>query len=61
MADVIFDVPEFSKAERLDMAYRAWKSDSNTDSIRKLATNFGVPSSSLFGRIKGALSKTEAI
>ena len=61
MADVIFDVPEFSKAERLDMAYRAWKSDSNTDSIRKLATKFGVPSSSLFGRIKGAVSKAEAI
>jgi hypothetical protein len=23
--DIVFDVPEFSTAERLDMAYRAWK------------------------------------
>jgi hypothetical protein len=59
MSDVIFDVPEFSKVERLDMAYRAWKSDGNTDSIYKLATNFGVPYSSLRDRTKGALSSKE--
>jgi hypothetical protein len=61
MSDVIFDVPEFSKAERLDIAYRAWKSDGNTDSIQKLATKFGVLAMSLHRRIKGALSKKEAI
>ena len=59
MTDVIFDVPEFSKADRLDMAYRAWKSDGNTESIRKLATKFGVSHSSLHGRTKGALSQRE--
>jgi len=59
MADVIFDVPEFSKADRLDMAYRAWKSDSNTDSIRKLAAKFGVSHTSLYGRTKGARSQRE--
>jgi len=59
MADVIFDVLEFSKAERLEMAYRAWKSDGNTDSIRKLATKFGVPYASLHGRTKGVLSRKE--
>jgi Tc5 transposase DNA-binding domain len=55
MGDVIFDVLEFSKAERLDIAYRAWKSDSNTDSIQKLAMKFGVLYASLQGRIKGAI------
>jgi hypothetical protein len=59
MGDVIFDVLEFSKAERLDMAHRAWKSDGNTDSMRKLATNFGVLYASLHGRTKGALSTKE--
>ena len=61
MDDIVFDVPEFSKAERLDLAYRAWKSDNNTDSIRKLAMRFGVPASTLHDRTKGAISKVEAI
>ena len=60
MEDVIFEVLEFSKAERLDIAYRAWKSDDNTESIRKLAAIYGVPHTSLYGRTKGAMSKTEA-
>ena len=40
--DVVFDVPEFSTAERLDMAYRAWKDTSNRLSIRAIASKFRV-------------------
>src|SRR5450432_4672405 len=61
MDDVIFEVPEFSKAERLDMAYKAWSSDGNTTSIWKLATMYGVPYATLHGRTKGAASKLESI
>jgi hypothetical protein len=61
MEDVIFDVLEFSKAERLDLAYRAWKSDGNTDSICKLATIFGVSHTSLYRRTKGTPLKTESL
>jgi Tc5 transposase DNA-binding domain/helix-turn-helix, Psq domain len=60
MDDVIFEVPEFSKAERLDLAYRAWKSEDNTTSMRKLATMYGVSYASLYGRTKGAISKVES-
>jgi hypothetical protein len=38
--DIVFDVPEFSTAERLDMAYRAWKDTDNTLSIRAIARKF---------------------
>jgi len=40
--DVVFDVPEFSTAERLDIAYRAWKDTDNTLGIRALAKKFKV-------------------
>jgi hypothetical protein len=40
--DIIFEVPEFLKEERLDMAYRAWKDPENALSIRGLATKFKV-------------------
>src|SRR5450432_912354 len=61
MDDVIFEVPEFSKAERLDMAYKAWSSDGNTTSIWKLAAMYGVLYATLHGRTKGAASKLESI
>jgi hypothetical protein len=40
--DIVFEVPEFSKIERLDIAYRAWKETDNTLSIRQLAMKFKV-------------------
>jgi len=58
--DVVFDVPEFSRAERLDMAHRAWNDAGNTISIHAIARKFQVSYSSLQKRTKGAISKRES-
>jgi Tc5 transposase DNA-binding domain len=58
--DVVFDIPEFSTAERLDMAYRAWKDTGNTLSLRAIASKFQVSRTTLQGRAKGAIPKRES-
>src|SRR5450432_4026227 len=57
MDDIVFDVPEFSTTERLDMAYGAWKDANNTKSIRAIASKYQVSQSTPQGRTKGALPK----
>src|SRR5450432_253977 len=58
--DIVFDVLEFSNAQRLDIAYRAWKDADNTMSIRAIAGRYQVSQSSLQKRTKGAISKNES-
>src|SRR5271170_3508751 len=58
--DIVFEVPEFSNAERLDMSHRAWQRPDRTMSIRKIAKVYGVSQSTLQKQTKGTISKAEA-
>ena len=50
-------LPEFSKSERIELAYKAWKELDNM-SIRKAARIHGISYTTLLGRTKGTLSDT---
>jgi hypothetical protein len=58
-SDVYYDVLEFTKAQRLDLAAKAWEK-SNGISIRHMAQKYDVCYEMLRKRIKGAMSKVEA-
>jgi len=60
-SDVYYDVPEFTKVQRLDLAVKAWeKANGNGISIRKLAKKYDVCHETLRLRTKGMISKIEA-
>ncbi|KAL2052213.1 hypothetical protein ABVK25_007655 [Lepraria finkii] len=51
------DLPELSPDKRLKLAYQRWKED-KTIPVVKIARKYGVPKSTLKGRIDGAVSAT---
>src|SRR5450432_4408128 len=58
-SDVYYDVPEFTKAQRLDLAVKAWEK-SNGAFIRHIASKYAICYETLRKRTKGAISKVEA-
>src|SRR5450432_3973736 len=59
MADVCYDVPEFTKAQRIALAQKAWENADNSISIRKMAQKYGICHETLRKRINRAASKVE--
>jgi hypothetical protein len=59
--DIYYDVPEFTKAQRLDLAQKAWeKAEGSGRSFWKIAKIYDVCYESLRMRVNGAMSKVEA-
>jgi hypothetical protein len=50
-------LPEFSRSERVQLAYKAWKESEGAISIRQAARTYGINYTTLLGRTKGALSQ----
>jgi transposase-like protein len=60
-ADVYYDVPEFTKAQRLDLAQRAWEKADSKKSIRSIAKIHDVNPETLRKRVNGTTrSRVEA-
>jgi hypothetical protein len=57
-SDSNFEVPELPKAQRINMAYDAWKAGLGPKET--LDRQYGIAPSTLRGRINGAVSKEEA-
>ncbi|KAG7006901.1 hypothetical protein G7Y79_00012g032370 [Physcia stellaris] len=57
--DISYEGPQLSRSERLEAAYNEWISESNIKSQRKIARQYGLSSSTLNDRIKGANSWAE--
>jgi len=58
-SDIFYDVPEFTKAQRLDLAVKAWEEADSSIAIRTIAKKYEVCHETLRKRIKGAKSKVE--
>jgi len=59
--NICYDVPEFTKAQRLDLAQNAWEKAIGRDkSFRKIGKIYDVCYESLRKRVNGAISKVEA-
>jgi hypothetical protein len=56
----VIEPPDLSKAERIDLAFQAWKDANGQLSMRRAARIFGVSWTTLQGRIKGACPKAQA-
>src|SRR5450432_101583 len=50
-------LPEFSRSERVQLAYKAWKESEGAISIRQAARTYGINYTTLLRRTKGALSQ----
>jgi len=59
-SDIYYDVLEFTKAQRLDLAVKAWEKADGNIAIRKIAQKYDVCYKTLRKRIKGGISKVEA-
>lgn len=51
------DPPDLTQDERLELAHKRYEEDT-TISVTKLARKYGIPKSTLQGRIDGAVSTT---
>jgi hypothetical protein len=59
-SDIYYDVLEFTKAQRTDMALKAWEEADGSIAIRTIAKKYDVCHEALRKRIKGAKSKVQA-
>src|SRR5450432_2669701 len=58
-SDIYYDVPEFTKPQRIDMAHKAWEKAGGSITIREIARKFDICRETLRKRINGATSKAE--
>jgi len=59
-SNVYYDVLEFTKAQRLDLAVKAWENANGSSSIRQISKQYDLCFETLRKRIHGGKSKVEA-
>jgi hypothetical protein len=59
-SDIYYDVPEFTKVQRLSLAIKAWEKADGSSSMRQISKKYNVCFETLRRQINRAKSKVEA-